>query len=60
VHGKKREHSPDSGGSGQTRGAYVLSPAQGGGLLRAIIACKLDWLVCRRHSSYLARNKPGV
>jgi hypothetical protein len=59
LHGKNREHGPDSGDSGLTRGGYVLSTAQGGGLLRAIMACKLectqDWLLRRR----IARSKPG-
>jgi hypothetical protein len=40
TYGKKREHGPDSGDSGLTRGGYVLRPAQGGGLLRAIISLR--------------------
>ena len=57
--GKKREHGLDSGNSGLTTGAYVLSPAQGGGLLRAIIACNPHWLACCRGGRRIARNKPG-
>src|SRR5271165_1098291 len=44
LHAKKREHDPDSGDSSLTRGAYVRSPAQCGGLLRAISACNgIGW-----------------
>ena len=59
TYGKKREHGLDSGDSGLTTGAYVLSPAQGGGLLRAIIACNPHWLACCRGGRRIARNKPG-
>lgn len=38
TYGKEREHGLDLGDSGLTRGGYVLFPAQGGGLLRAIRA----------------------
>jgi len=44
MHGKKREHRADRGGSGLTRGGSVLTAARGGGLLRAINACKLNIL----------------
>ena len=60
LHGKKREHGPDSGDSGLPKGAYVRYPAQDGRLLRAIIACNQNWPRCCPHDRRIARSKLGV
>jgi hypothetical protein len=59
LHGKKREHGPDSGDSDPGRPGYVPGTARTAGLLRAIMACNYNLTRYPGLRRRIARNKPG-